>query len=129
MLILVKSTVRCIGGSCSPGIKLRDGPSRSSTSSAATSAGSPIGCASLALRAVHEAMNPPLGSRTGSDCWRYGCAQADEQLLANSQKSGKLEEASRLLQKCFSCCLNDRSVLCPLSADTSTARASVEPDR
>lgn len=37
-------------------------------------------------------------------------AQADEQLLANSQKPGKLEEASRLLQKCFSCCLNDRSV-------------------
>ncbi|GAA5981097.1 hypothetical protein JCM10908_003985 [Rhodotorula pacifica] len=35
--------------------------------------------------------------------------KADEQLLANSQKSGKLEEASRLLQKCFSCCLNDRA--------------------
>lgn len=35
--------------------------------------------------------------------------RADEQLLANSQKSGKLEEASRLLQKCFSCCLNDRA--------------------
>lgn len=34
--------------------------------------------------------------------------QADERLLANSQKAGKLEEASRLLQKCFSCCLNDR---------------------
>ncbi|BGP52587.1 hypothetical protein JCM8202_004915 [Rhodotorula sphaerocarpa] len=35
--------------------------------------------------------------------------QADERLLANSQKAGKLEEASRLLQKCFSCCLNDRT--------------------
>ncbi|POY70566.1 hypothetical protein BMF94_6481 [Rhodotorula taiwanensis] len=35
--------------------------------------------------------------------------QADERLLANSQKAGKLEEASRLLQKCFSCCLNDRA--------------------
>ncbi|KAJ8297296.1 Protein CSN12 [Rhodotorula toruloides] len=35
--------------------------------------------------------------------------QADQQLLANSQKAVKLEEASRLLQKCFSCCLNDRA--------------------
>ncbi|GAA6009625.1 uncharacterized protein JCM10292_002218 [Rhodotorula paludigena] len=34
--------------------------------------------------------------------------QADQQLLANSQKAGKLEEASRLMQKAFSCCLNDR---------------------
>ncbi|GAA6040960.1 hypothetical protein JCM8097_000512 [Rhodosporidiobolus ruineniae] len=35
--------------------------------------------------------------------------QADQQLLASGQKAGKLEEASRLLQKCFSACLNDRA--------------------
>ncbi|BGP36247.1 COP9 signalosome (CSN) subunit [Rhodotorula kratochvilovae] len=35
--------------------------------------------------------------------------QADQQLLANGQKATKLEDASRLLQKCFSCCLNDRA--------------------
>ncbi|GAA5975091.1 hypothetical protein JCM11641_000029 [Rhodosporidiobolus odoratus] len=35
--------------------------------------------------------------------------EADQQLLASGQKATKLEEASRLLQKCFSCCLNDRS--------------------
>ncbi|GAA5907206.1 hypothetical protein JCM5296_004985 [Sporobolomyces johnsonii] len=35
--------------------------------------------------------------------------QADQQLAARGQKTGKLEEASRLLQKCFSCCLNDRA--------------------
>ncbi|GAA6047539.1 hypothetical protein JCM3770_005797 [Rhodotorula araucariae] len=35
--------------------------------------------------------------------------QADQQLLVNGQKATKLEDASRLLQKCFSCCLNDRA--------------------
>ncbi|GAA5899273.1 uncharacterized protein JCM6883_005165 [Sporobolomyces salmoneus] len=34
---------------------------------------------------------------------------ADARLVEQQQKPGKLEEASRLLQKCFSCCLNDRS--------------------
>ncbi|BGP12266.1 hypothetical protein JCM10213_000039 [Rhodosporidiobolus nylandii] len=37
--------------------------------------------------------------------------QADQQLLSKQQKATKLEEASRLLQKCFSLCLNDRSEL------------------
>ncbi|TNY18134.1 COP9 signalosome complex subunit [Rhodotorula diobovata] len=35
--------------------------------------------------------------------------QADQQLLANGHKATRLEDASRLLQKCFSCCLNDRA--------------------
>ncbi|GAA5923564.1 uncharacterized protein JCM15063_003688 [Sporobolomyces koalae] len=35
--------------------------------------------------------------------------EADARLVQLQQKPGKLEEASRLLQKCFSCCLNDRS--------------------
>ncbi|GAA5949990.1 hypothetical protein JCM3765_007762 [Sporobolomyces pararoseus] len=34
---------------------------------------------------------------------------ADNRLVEQQQKPGKLEEASRLLQKCFSCCLNDRA--------------------
>ncbi|GAA6010216.1 hypothetical protein JCM10207_005671 [Rhodosporidiobolus poonsookiae] len=34
--------------------------------------------------------------------------QADMQLVRAGQKPSKLEEASRLLQKCFSACLNDR---------------------
>ncbi|GAA5858321.1 hypothetical protein JCM8547_004648 [Rhodosporidiobolus lusitaniae] len=35
--------------------------------------------------------------------------QADDYLLSTSQKATKLEEASRLFQKCFSACLNDRA--------------------
>ncbi|GAA6011807.1 hypothetical protein JCM11491_000757 [Sporobolomyces phaffii] len=34
---------------------------------------------------------------------------ADFRLVEQQHKPGRLEEASRLLQKCFSCCLNDRS--------------------
>lgn len=45
VLTLATATVRCTDGSCNPGIKPRGGPSRSSTSSAATSAESPTGCA------------------------------------------------------------------------------------
>ncbi|GAA5945530.1 hypothetical protein JCM3775_004191, partial [Rhodotorula graminis] len=40
---------------------------------------------------------------------RKTAEQADQQLLANGHKATKLEDASRLLQKCFSCCLNDRA--------------------
>ncbi|GAA5834958.1 hypothetical protein JCM3766R1_002053 [Sporobolomyces carnicolor] len=40
---------------------------------------------------------------------RVVAQQADARLVDQQQKPGKLEEASRLLQKCFSCCLNDRS--------------------
>ena len=36
--------------------------------------------------------------------------QADKLLLAQGRKTTRLEEASRLFQKCFSACLNDRSV-------------------
>ncbi|GAA5899076.1 hypothetical protein JCM6882_004611 [Rhodosporidiobolus microsporus] len=35
--------------------------------------------------------------------------KADQKLVAQGQKAIKLEDASRLLQKCFSCCLNDRA--------------------
>lgn len=41
-----------------------------------------------------------------ADC--HAPSQADKDLAARGQKVGKLEEASRLLQKCFSVCLNDR---------------------
>jgi hypothetical protein len=34
--------------------------------------------------------------------------KADAQLLLRGEKATKLEEASRMLQKCFSACLNDR---------------------
>ncbi|GAA5836176.1 hypothetical protein JCM11251_007388 [Rhodosporidiobolus azoricus] len=40
---------------------------------------------------------------------RLVATKADQRLVAQGLKAGKLEEASRLLQKCFSCCLNDRS--------------------
>lgn len=34
--------------------------------------------------------------------------QADKHLAAQGHKTTKLEEASRLFQKCYSACLNDR---------------------
>lgn len=48
--------------------------------------------------------------RSHADPFGTAHLQADQQLLASGQKATKLEEASRLLQKCFSCCLNDRYV-------------------
>ena len=44
-----------------------------------------------------------------------GC-QADEQRVARGEKALKLEETSRLLQKCFSACLNDRCLVPAQSA-------------
>ncbi|GAA6064667.1 hypothetical protein JCM10212_001783 [Sporobolomyces blumeae] len=44
--------------------------------------------------------------------------EADQTLMARGEKPGKLEEASRLLQKCFACCVNDRSQ----SADVESTR-------
>lgn len=44
----------------------------------------------------------------GSRDLRTVAEQADKQLTAQGRKPTKLEEASRLFQKCFSACLNDR---------------------
>ncbi len=39
---------------------------------------------------------------------RTAAEQADKLLANQGKKTAKLEEASRLFQKCFSACLNDR---------------------
>lgn len=43
--------------------------------------------------------------------WVCCIIQADVQRLHRGEKAIKLEQASRLLQKCFSACLNDRCVV------------------
>ncbi|GAA5954034.1 hypothetical protein JCM21900_005386 [Sporobolomyces salmonicolor] len=86
----------------------------------------------IAYAKQHEVVNTLyrylMDSREASTGWalpvlyavcrdlRKVAEQADQQLAARGQKTGKLEDASRLLQKCFSCCLNDRA------SDITTSR-------